>query len=144
MKILSAAFLDGSSIPDKYTCKGDNVNPELMFEDVTTKAKSLALILDDPDAPNGTFTHWVVFNIPAEVRSIMEKSNPQGVVAKNSAGQNQYLGPCPPNGTHRYYFKLYALDTFLPSDHVNDRNDLMTLMHGHILEQSELMGKFAK
>ena len=144
MKILSAAFLDGQLIPEKYTCKGENINPELIFEDVPVATKSLSLIMDDPDAPSGTFTHWVIFNMPPETKTIPEKSNPPGMVAKNGTGQNIYTGPCPPSGTHRYYFKLYALDAVLPADHVGNKDELMTLMQGHTLEEAELMGKYSK
>lgn len=144
MKISSLAFLNGDNIPDKYTCKDENISPELIFEDVPAQAKSLALILDDPDAPGGTYTHWVIYNIPPEVREIPENSSPAGTVGKNNAGQNNYMGPCPPSGTHRYFFKLYALDALLDNQSVSDRDSLVSGMQGHIIEQAELMGRVSK
>lgn len=142
MKIISIAFTDGDNIPEKYTCKGENINPELQFDDVPTEAKALVLIMDDPDAPRGTFTHWLVYNMPPETRVIPENSAPPGMQATNGAGENKYIGPCPPSGIHRYYFKLYALSRMLPNE-IQTKEDLMNAMKGNILEEAELMGKFA-
>jgi Raf kinase inhibitor-like YbhB/YbcL family protein len=144
MQIVSTAFTNNSKIPEEYTCVGKNINPPLGFIDVPTDAKSLALIMDDPDAPNGTFTHWVIYNIPPDVQMVEEASIPPGMVAKNSAGENQYMGPCPPSGEHRYYFKLYALGTILSVTDINSKEQLQEAMKGHIIEDSELMGLFSK
>ena len=144
MKITSLAFSQGQSIPAKYTCKGENINPELVFEQIPPEAKSLALIMDDPDAPGATFTHWVVYNMPPETMRLAENSNPPGVQAKNSADENKYIGPCPPSGTHRYFFKLYALDAMLSASKISTKEDLLSATQGHILEETELMGKFTK
>lgn len=136
MKISSNAFESGQMIPEKYTCKGANINPELKFSGVSSGAKSLALIMHDPDAPRaGGFTHWVIFNMPPNTTRIPENSKPSGVEGKNDAGKNNYIGPCPPSGTHRYYFKLYALDTMFLENFD---------MQGHVIEEAELMGKFNK
>jgi Raf kinase inhibitor-like YbhB/YbcL family protein len=144
MEITSIAFSPNSKIPEEYTCLGANINPELAFIDVPLHAKSLALIMDDPDAPNGTFTHWIVYNIPPDVKIIPENTAPPGVQGKNGAGENKYMGPCPPKGEHRYYFKLYALDLMLPADSISTKEELQSAMSGHILEDAELMGTFSK
>lgn len=136
MKITSSSFADNEIIPDKYTCKGENINPSLRFEDVPASAKSLALVMHDPDAPRpGGFTHWIVYNIPPTTKEIRENSKPPGIEAKNDADRSGYIGPCPPSGTHRYYFKLYALDTMFLENFD---------MQGHVIEEAELMGKFSK
>jgi Raf kinase inhibitor-like YbhB/YbcL family protein len=145
MKMTSTAFVNNGTIPIKYTCSGDNINPELKFENVPANAKSLVLILDDPDAPGGTFTHWVVYNITPDIIEIPEAATTiPGVQAKNSAGQNGYMGPCPPSGSHRYFFKLYALDLIFGSDQIQDENDVLASMQGHVLGEAELMGTFSK
>ncbi len=144
MEIKSTAFSNDLIIPQEYTCVGENISPELGFIDVPVNAKSLVLIMDDPDAPSGTFTHWVVYNIPPEIKIITKGSKPPGVVAKNSAGENRYMGPCPPNGEHRYYFKLYALDMMFPTDSIETKEQLQEAMKGHIIEDTELMGRFSK
>jgi Raf kinase inhibitor-like YbhB/YbcL family protein len=114
IKISSTAFTQNGSIPSKYTCDGSDVNPPLMFENVPPEAKSLALIVDDPDAPAGTWVHWVVWNIDPAVKEIKENSLPPGAQQGISDFRKRgYGGPCPPGGTHRYFFKLYALDTTL-------------------------------
>ena len=143
MKITSPAFQNGKFIPQIYSCKGDDINPELRFENIPPSTKTLALVLDDPDAPSGIFTHWVVFNMPPETMHIPQHSTPPGMQAKNSGNQNKYIGPCPPSGTHRYFFKLYALDIFLDASEISNKLDLMNSMDGHILEQAELMGMFS-
>ncbi len=143
MKITSPAFANNDHIPEKFTCKGENINPQLNFLDVPSPAKSLALIMHDPDAPRpGGFTHWVVYNIPPDTAGVPENSKPLGMEAKNDTGQSGYVGPCPPTGMHRYYFYLYVLDKML--DNISDKASLEQAMKGHILEQAELIGKFAK
>lgn len=144
MNIRSEAFSSGETIPSKYTCVGENINPPLAFSDVPAEAETLALIMDDPDAPMGTFVHWVVWNIPASVTAIAEHSSPHGIEGLNGAGKNSYAGPCPPSGEHRYFFKLYALDSELNLAPDTGKDGLEAAMQGHILAQAELMGKFSK
>ncbi len=122
-----------------------DVNPELVIEDIPEGTKSLALIMDDPDAPMGTWVHWVVWNIPPDVSTIPEDWNAAGcMVGLNSWRKNEYGGPCPPSGTHRYYFKLYALDTMLELPDKSGKEELIQAMRGHILEEAILMGTFQK
>lgn len=144
MKIASSAFENQQKIPLKYTCLEDGINPPLEFSDVPKNAKSLALIMDDPDAPMGTFVHWVVFDIPAVTTGIAENSKPAGTEGKNGAGETGYFGPCPPSGTHRYFFKLYALDSLLGLDTHADKKAIENAMEGHIVAQAELIGVFSK
>ncbi|MGE5041714.1 MAG: YbhB/YbcL family Raf kinase inhibitor-like protein [Candidatus Levyibacteriota bacterium] len=144
MKITSPAFLNNTAIPAKYTCQGENINPQLDFSEIPPQAKSLALLVDDPDAPMGTWTHWVVFNMPPDITRIVENSKPGGVEGLTSFGKAGYGGPCPPSGTHRYFFKLYALDIKLDSPEKADKNSILKLMQGHILGQVELIGLYKK
>jgi len=145
MKIESPAFKQGESIPAKYTCKGADINSPLHIADVPANAKSLALIMDDPDAPVGTWVHWLLWNIPPQTTEIKENSVPAGAVqGKNSWGRSTYGGPCPPSGTHRYFFKPYALDALLSLSSSADKGQLEKAMKGHILTQAELMGTFKK
>ena len=145
MKVSSPSFSDGGYIPQKYTCDGENIFPTLEFSDVPEEAKSLAIIMDDPDAPGGRFTHWIVWDIPANVTEIEEGEDlpyPQGI---NNFGVIGYRGPCPPEGsTHRYYFRVYALDTFLNLPEGSTRGDVMDAMSGHILAKATLMGKYGR
>src|SRR3989338_10824520 len=114
MNITSSAFKEGESMPAIYTCEGRNINPPLRFGNVPSTAVSLALIVDDPDAPMGTWVHWTMWNIDPAITEIGENSVPAGAVqGLTSSNKNAYGGPCPPSGTHRYFFKLYALDTLL-------------------------------
>lgn len=146
MNLTSSAFTQGQPILAKFSCKGDDVSPPLAWDEPPAGTKSLALIMDDPDAPMGTWVHWVLFNLPAETRSLAENFQPvaPAIVGKNSWGKNAYGGPCPPSGTHRYFFKLYALDTMLSLSSNADKKSLLTAMEGHILAQAELMGTFSK
>lgn len=141
--ISSPAFNAGEAIPVRYTCDGNDISPALSFDNIPEQARSLALIVDDPDAPVGTWVHWVVWNIPAQTREIPENSVPNGAIqGKNSWNRNSYGGPCPPSGTHRYYFKCYALDialTLLPS---STKAELEKAVEGHVLAQGELMGTY--
>lgn len=144
MQITSSAFAAGAMIPVKYSCKGESVNPPLTISNVPTGATSLALVVDDPDAPSGTWTHWTVWNIAPTTATVVENSIPQDAVqGTNSAKNNFYQGPCPPSGTHRYFFKLYALDTMLELPASADVAALNASMAGHILASAELMGTFA-
>lgn len=145
MKIESAAFGHNQAIPSKYTCDGQNVNPPLTFSDVPSDAKSLVLINDDPDAPAGTWVHWTVWNISSQTTEIAEDSVPQGSVeGVTSFGKPGYGGPCPPSGTHRYFFKLYALDTTLDLDQSATKQDLEKAMEGHILAEASLIGLYSR
>src|SRR5438876_9788033 len=110
MKISSSAFQEGGNIPSKFTCDGTDANPPLRFEGAPAETKSLVLIVDDPDAPSGLFTHWLIWNISSQTTTIAEGSTPKGVQGTNDFGKSGYGGPCPPSGTHRYYFKIFALD----------------------------------
>lgn len=154
IQLTSDAFANGASIPAKYACVGKNISPALAWGDPPAGTQSFALIVDDPDAPGGTWVHWVLYNIPAETRSLAEdlpvtgKNLPQGqgspFVGRNSSGNIGYDGPCPPSGTHRYFFKLYALDETVGLLPGADKGELLKAMEGHILAQSELVGTFSK
>ena len=144
MQLTSTAFEPEGRIPDQYTCKGENKSPDLSWNNTPKGTRSLALIVDDPDAPGGTFTHWVAFNIPANQNFLAENNAigfPQG---RTSFGTLGYNGPCPPqgHGSHRYYFKLYALDTIFPAHPDIDKEQLLKAMEGHILDHTELMGTY--
>ncbi len=145
LKITSPAFENNGDIPPKYTCDGDNVNPELIFEGVPSGAESLVLIVDDPDAPRGTWVHWTVWNIDPSTDSIVEDSVPPGAVEGNTDfGRPGYGGPCPPSGTHRYFFKLYALDTDLDLDIASEASDIEAAMERHVLASAELIGLYSR
>src|SRR3989338_6389030 len=144
MKLISPAFKHNGAIPSEYTCDGEDISPELNIENVPENAKSLALIMDDPDAPAGTWVHWVVWNIPANTKVIPKGTSPKGVKGKTNFGRLGYGGPCPPSGTHRYFFKLYALDTILNLKEGSSKKDLENAMQGHIIEKTELMGTYKR
>jgi Raf kinase inhibitor-like YbhB/YbcL family protein len=138
MTISSPAFAEGKPIPAKYAYKGQNISPELRIGNVPANAKSLALIVDDPDAPMGLWTHWLVWNLPANTTSIPEgKLPPDAREGKNSFGNVRYDGPAPPFGTHRYFFHLYALDTRLALPPGSDRAALLAAMQGHVVGSGE-------
>jgi Raf kinase inhibitor-like YbhB/YbcL family protein len=144
VKISSPAFENNGMIPSEYTCDGSDTSPPLIISGVPKEAKSLAIIMDDPDAPMGTFTHWVVWNIPPQKTQFAQGekiSFPQG---KTSFGGKSYGGPCPPGGTHRYFFKLYALDFVLNLKEGSSKADLERAMSGHILAEASLMGKYSR
>lgn len=144
--IKSPAFKDQEYIPSKYTCQGQNINPHLIFENIPEGTKSLVLIIDDPDAPVGTWNHWIVFNIPAKTKEIKENQTPKGsTLGINSANNLEYGGPCPPPGKpHRYLFKLYALDTVLNLKQGARKKDVEKAMQGHILDQTRLVGLYKR
>jgi Raf kinase inhibitor-like YbhB/YbcL family protein len=145
LTITSPAFKNGEFIPARFTCDGPDVNPALVIGNVPPEAKSLALIMDDPDAPGGMWVHWVVWNIDPKTREIPEKSAPAGAKqGVNDFRKASYGGPCPPPGTHRYFFKLYALDTMLDLVPKTTKTDLEQAMQGHILAQGELMGRYKR
>jgi Raf kinase inhibitor-like YbhB/YbcL family protein len=144
MKITSSAFQQGGNIPSKFSCDGANTNPPLQISDVPSGAKSLVLIVDDPDAPSGLFTHWIVWNISPQTSAIAEGSAPKGVFGTNDFGKSGYGGPCPPSGTHRYYFKMFALDQELGLASGAKRSQLDAAMKGHVIAQGELMGRYSR
>ncbi|HUU41026.1 MAG TPA: YbhB/YbcL family Raf kinase inhibitor-like protein [Desulfatiglandales bacterium] len=150
IKVTSSAFSEGKMIPEKYTCDGEDISPPLAWTGVPEGTKSFALICDDPDAPMGTWVHWVLFDIPAEIRELSSNIPPLPVI-KNGAKQGindfrkyGYGGPCPPGGTHRYYFKLYALDIEVDLVSGITKDQLLKAMEGHILAKGQLMGKYKR
>ena len=145
LKVTSSAFAEGGKIPKKYTCDDSNVSPSLRIENVPASAKSLALIVDDPDAPGRTWTHWLVWNIDPRTTAIREKSVPQNAVQGISDfGSASYGGPCPPSGTHRYNFKAYALDTTLTLPSSTKKTALEKAMAGHIVAGGSLIGTYSR
>jgi len=145
MKISSPAFENNQFIPVKYTCDGEDINPPLQIENVPKEAKSLVLIVDDPDAPIGVWSHWVLFNIDPSVQFIEENSFPEGAVqGLNDFKKHSYGGPCPPSGTHRYYFRLYALDTILDLSSKATREDVLKAIKDHVLASAELIGLYQR
>ncbi len=144
MRISSPAFKHEGKIPAKYTCDGDDVSPPLRFAEVPAEAKSLALVMDDPDCPTGTFDHWVVWNIGPETRSVEEGKEPDGVQGMTDFRRKGYGGPCPPRGEHRYFFKLYALDAELDIAEGSSKDDLEKAIEGHVVDQATLMGKYKR
>lgn len=145
LTVTSAAFAEGAAIASKYTCDGEDVNPSLAISATPAGTRSLALIMDDPDAPVGIWVHWVVWNIPAQTREIPENGMSAGAKqGRNDWKRNDYGGPCPPSGTHRYYFKLYALDTTLTLEPSATKADLERAMKGHVLAAGQLMGTYKR
>jgi Raf kinase inhibitor-like YbhB/YbcL family protein len=150
MEITSSSFNNEDIIPAKYTCDGQNISPPLSWSGAPKETKSFALICDDPDAPAGTWVHWVIFDIPASINSLPEKVVKQEEIAglgkngKNSSRRYGYDGPCPPSGTHRYYFKLYALDTMLNLNAGLSKEDLLKAMKGHVLAEAQVMGRYKR
>ena len=152
IEVTSPAFTEGSMIPKKYTCDGKNVSPPFALSNIPAGAKSIALIADDPDARRRTWVHWVLFNLPPDTRELAEKAPASrtlanGAVHGNSSWGNRkigYGGPCPPSGTHRYYFKFYALDTMLDLRKGATKKQLLNAMKGHIVGQGQLMGKYRR
>ncbi len=149
MQLTSTAFADLGKIPTRYSCQGENINPPLTWTEVPSGTKCFVLIMEDPDVPrnlrpDGLFIHWLVWNIPPTITNIPEHTEPAGVVGMNTAKEVGYRGPCPPDRSHRYYFRLYALDEELqlPSNAI--KGEVMKAMDGHILEQAELMGRYEK
>ncbi len=150
IKITSPTFNEGEHIPIRFSCNDVNVSPPLDFEDIPETTVSIALILEDPDAPGGLFTHWIIFNLPADTknlpehimgRELMDDGSKHGL---NSFGLVGYGGPCPPKGTHRYFFKIYALDEKLDLPPLIRRDEILDAMEGHILDKGELMGVFTR
>jgi len=142
LAVTSPVFVDGGRIPLKYTCDGDNVNPPLNIKGIPEGTKSLVLIVDDPDAPMGTWVHWVVWNIPPK-EEIRENSVP-GTEGMNDFRKRSYGGPCPPSGTHRYFFRVYALDTKLDLAPSSRKKDVEGAMKGHIIAEGQLVGLYSR
>jgi len=150
MKLTSTAFKEGEAIPRGYTCDGANVSPPLEWTGVPKTAKTIAIIADDPDAPAGTWVHWVLYNLPADGLGLIENT-PQtetlkggGAQGKNDFGKIGYGGPCPPSGTHRYFFKFYALDSELTLKPGATRAEVEQAMEGHIIGRAQLMGTYRR
>ena len=150
VKITSSAFEDGGLIPAKYTCDGADISPPLQWDGPPEGTRSIALICDDPDAPVGTFVHWVLFNLPPETKELVEnvpadETLPNGAKQGTSDfGRIGYGGPCPPSGTHRYFFKIYALDTEIDLAVGAGKSQLLKAIEGHILAQGQLIGKYKR
>jgi len=145
MKIQSTAFENNQVIPKKYSCDGDGINPPLTFSEIPQDVQSLVLIVDDPDAPSGTFTHWILWNIDPRSSGISENSVPSGAIQGNSdAGEIGYVGPCPPSGTHHYFFKLFALGAKIDLPLGSKRSDLEKMMVNHIIARTELVGLYSR
>ena len=145
MKISTTAFSERRPISERFTADGQNINPPLVISGVPKEAKSLVLIVDDPDAPMGVWTHWLVWNISPATTVMNEDSVPRGaVLGRNDAGTNKYVGPAPPSGTHRYFFRLYALDTKLNLPGGATRADLDEAIGPHILARTELLGRYGR
>ena len=145
-KVFSPSFRDGEMIPDKFTCEGEDISPEIKWEEIPEGAKSLALICDDPDAPGGDFVHWIVFNIPVDKDGLEEnaKVNDIADLGKTDSGRPGYGGPCPPSGIHHYHFKVYALDQVIDAGKTIDKYLLLEKMEGHILAQGEIVGLYKR
>lgn len=149
MQISSPAFAENQNIPERYTCDGKSLSIPLNFSGVPDTAKSLALIMDDPDVPttsipSGLFVHWVVFNMPATTTALTENQTPPGIVGNNGSSKAAFAGPCPPDRQHRYFFKLYALDAMLNLPAGSTKDQLETAMQGHIVSQAQLIGLYNK
>jgi len=150
MELISSAFSEGAMIPGKYTCEGEDVSPPLNWGALPAGTKSLALICDDPDAPAGTWVHWVYYDIPAGTEGLPENVVPDerpalgGTQGINDFHKIGYGGPCPPGGTHRYYFKLYALDTPLNLSSGATKKQVLKAMENHIIGQVQLMGRYKR
>jgi len=146
MKITSTAFENNQPIPAKYTCQGENINPQLRFDGIPSSSKSLVLIMHDPDAPiSGGWTHWTIINMDPTTVGIEENAKPgSGTEAGTNFGKPGYGGPCPPSGTHRYFFKLYALDTMLELSPQVDKAAIEGAMKEHVIDQAELVGLYSK
>ncbi len=142
--VKSTAFENDGEIPEKYTCNGDDMIPPLEISGVPSGAKSLALILEDPDAPKGTWYHWIKWNMPPDTKKIDEGEEPMGVGGEGTSGNLSYEGPCPPSGKHRYIFNVYALDIILELDEGSTKKQLGKAMGGHIIGQGKLVGFYGE
>ena len=144
LKLTSSVFEHNGKIPSRYTCDGDGVNLKLEINGVDESAKSLVLIMDDPDAPSGTWDHWVKFNIATTTTKIDEATEPDGIAGVGTSDNKDYLGPCPPDKEHRYFFKLFSLSTMLELEEGATKKQVESAMEGHILQQTELIGLYER
>lgn len=145
LEVTSSAFSEGEAIPRKYTCDGDDVSPPLAWSGAPDGVASYALIMDDPDAPAGTWVHWVLFDLPPQTTQLAENApSSAGVQGNSSWNRTGYGGPCPPGGEHRYFFKLYALDTTLGLDAGATKEEVLQAMEGHVAAQGQLMGTYRR
>lgn len=149
MQLTSPVFERGGKIPAKYTCDGENINPPLTISDVPSEAKSLVLIMDDPDVPkrlraDGMWDHWIIFNLPPHLTKIEEGKEPEGIHGIGTGNNLNYYGPCPPDREHRYFFKLYALDTQLNLPEKATKQQVEQAMNEHILAKTELIGRYQR
>ncbi|HEY4512237.1 MAG TPA: YbhB/YbcL family Raf kinase inhibitor-like protein [Candidatus Paceibacterota bacterium] len=144
LTLTSPTFQNNEMMPSKYTCDGSDILPPLEISGVPEDTKTLAVIVDDPDAPNGDWVHWIKWNIPVDTTTILEGEEPVGISGKGTSGNPSYMGPCPPSGTHHYHFKLYALDTILDLKSGSSKADLEKAMKEHIIEQTELIGLYSR
>jgi len=149
MQLISPAFEDGGSIPYVYTCDGKNINPPLEIKGVPADAKSLVLIMDDPDVPSFVrkdqmWVHWVIYDMPPETRTLKENSTPPGILGTNTDNEQRYQGPCPPDREHRYFFKLYALKAFLRLKPGATKAQVEAAMEGQVLEKAQLIGRYVR
>jgi Raf kinase inhibitor-like YbhB/YbcL family protein len=144
MLVRSPAFEHEATIPKKYTCDGEDTSPPLAIDGVSEDTESLAIIVEDPDAPGGVWDHWVHFNIPGDIDRIGEGEISDGTPGKNSWGTLGYRGPCPPNGSHRYLFKVYALNTMLTLSEGATKTDVLEALEGHVIESTTLMGRYER
>lgn len=143
MRITSSAFADGETIPTRYTCDGQDISPPLVITDAPPGTESLTLIVDDPDAPVGTWDHWVAFDIAPTVE-IPEDVGQIGTAGTNSWGRTGFGGPCPPSGVHRYFFKLFALDVTLGLQEGADKAEVMAALEGHVLAEATMIGRYGR
>jgi len=141
MRLYSTAFKPGERMPSKYTCEGENINPELVIEEIPAEAESLVLIVDDPDSPAGSFIHWLMYDIPI-VGKIKENSAP-GIMGKNDFGSSKYAGPCPKKGVHCYHFKLYALNKKLDLETGKAVREIREAMKGHVVDVAEFACEYS-
>jgi Raf kinase inhibitor-like YbhB/YbcL family protein len=150
IKITSSAFANAGEIPSQYTCDGRDISPPLQWESVPPGTQAITLICDDPDAPMGTFVHWVLYNVPPDARELPERLAPEASLPDgaqqgiNDFGKTGYGGPCPPSGTHRYFFKIYALDAKVDPGPGPRKSNLVKAMKGHVLAEGQLMGKYRR
>ena len=150
INLTSPSFNEGELIPSKYTCDGKNISPALKWDKPSNEIKRFALIVEDPDSPGGTFVHWIIYNIPANVTSFQEDVTPiknipdEVLIGTNNFGHIGYGGPCPPSGTHRYYFRIYGLNSAVHLEAGAEKGDLMRAMQKYIIAEGELMGKYSR
>lgn len=143
---IKSNFENMEVIPKKYTCDGENINPNLKIENIPNNAKTMVLIVDDPDAPEGVFDHWIMWNIPSQINEIYENNVPKGaVIGKNSFGNHKYVGPCPPKGKyHRYFFKIFAIDLTLDADPNHSKEEILRMIENNIIDHDEIVGIYKR